>query len=100
MLTPSRIVEEAEAKSALAGLHALAKYYSGPLILEMDCHAITKELAAGDQSRSQCYALIKDIKQALSVFSATRNVSDQEIIANVPDKLCPLMMAEFVYPLE
>ncbi|KAM3292079.1 hypothetical protein ACQJBY_036165 [Aegilops geniculata] len=68
MLTPSRSVEEAEAKSALARLQALAKYYGGPLILEMYCHAIIKELAAGDQSRSQCYALIKDIKQALSVF--------------------------------
>ena len=49
-LTPSRTVEEAEAKAALAGLRSLAKYYRGPLILELDCQAIVKELEAGGRT--------------------------------------------------
>ena len=63
-------VEEAEAKAALAGLLALMKYYSGPFILEMDCQTIVKEVTAGYQSRTPCYALIKDIREALSAFPA------------------------------
>ena len=86
----------------------------------MDCHAIIKELAVRGQPRSQCYALIKDIKQALSVFAsysfnhvgrscnelahglavATRTAGDQEIFANVPEGLGPLMVSEYVPPVE
>lgn len=41
---PSIRKKEAEGQAALAGLHALAEVYSGPIILEMDCSMIANNL--------------------------------------------------------
>ncbi|EMS65386.1 hypothetical protein TRIUR3_19959 [Triticum urartu] len=112
-------VEEAEAKAALIGLHAL-KDLQGPTILELDCQIRIKELMTGKQSLSPCYGLLRDIKQALTNFSdhsissvgrlcnaltdglaaLARNSEDQERIADVPDCLRPLMISLFVVSAE
>lgn len=112
-------VEEAEAKAALIGLHAL-KDLQGPVILEFDCQIRIKELMTGKQSLSPCYGLLRDIKQALTNFSdhsissvgrlcnaladelaaLAKNSEHQERIADVPDCLRPLMISEFMVSAE
>ena len=67
-------VEEAKAKAALIGLHAL-KDLQGPVILELDCQIRIKELMTGKQSLSPCYGLLRDIKQALTYFSIIVSVA-------------------------
>lgn len=63
-------VEEAEAQAALIGLQALAKVYKGAVVLEMDCKAVTDELKSETSSRSPYYGLVRDVKEALSVFAS------------------------------
>lgn len=40
-------VEEAEASAILAGLQELLRFYKGPLVVEIDCAVLGKELLAG-----------------------------------------------------
>lgn len=62
-------IEEAEASAVLMGLAELAKYYIGPIILEMDCSAVGRVLRSEETCRSSCFDVLADIKQVLAAFS-------------------------------
>lgn len=61
-------VEEAEASAVLIGLQELLRIYKGPLVVEIDCAVLGKELLAGPLQRSACFSLITDIKSCLQLF--------------------------------
>lgn len=108
--------EEAEARAVLVGLNAMADFFRGPIVLEMDYQMIAKELTARAPSRSPCYALIMDIKKAMAGFPScniscvrrtgnslahglaaeARRTGDQQLIAGVPDNLKVLMQSECI----
>ena len=107
-------VEDAEARSALAGLEALAEVYRGPIVLEMDCMVIVSELNREARSLSPCYGVLRDTLNALGAFSdfSVRHVSrkhnilahelaaearmhgDLQLVARVPDRLMNMMQNE------
>ena len=113
-------VEEAEGRAILVGLQALADLYRGPIILETDCQVIAKDLAAGWQSRSGCYGLLVDIKNAMAGFQSctissirrnanalahglaaeARRSGDRQMLADVPDSHRSLVISECTSPSE
>jgi hypothetical protein len=109
-----------ESHAAIVGLLTMAKYFNGEVRLEMDNQSITAELSAQYPSRSPCYGLIMDIKNAMTAFSAcsvrcvkrqnnslahslaalTRSTGDKVMIADVPQSLRNLMLSECSAPSE
>lgn len=51
-------VEEAEARAALIGLHALAAVYRGPVEVEVDCKLVFKDLTTDGPCLSSCFGVI------------------------------------------
>lgn len=82
-------VEKAEVVAVLMALSELLNYYNGPLVLEMDCTTIARELKQTGTSRSACFALIFGIRCRLAglssfevkVASRQRNRLAHEIVA-------------------
>ena len=119
-LPHSNSVEEAEARAALIGLQELTRVHTGQVVLEMDNQLIVKEMESQYPTRSACYGLIMDIKQAMGTFPAckigyvmrcknalahglaalNRSDGDQMLTADVPDSLRSLMMSECNRPSE
>ena len=113
-------MEEAEARAALIGLQELTRVHTGQVVLEMDNQLIVKEMESQYPTRSACYGLIMDIKQAMGTFPAckigyvmrcknalahglaalNRSDGDQMLTADVPDSLRSLMMSECNRPSE
>ena len=61
-------VEEAEAAAALMGMSELSNMYWGPIIMEVDCAAVGRNLLSADSCKSSCYATIADIKKTSNAF--------------------------------
>lgn len=92
---------------ALVGMQALADVYRGPVVLEMDCKSVVKDLNTDGHCLSPWCGTIQDIKQALSLFTEHKisfalrecNIMAHELaaeaklkgnlkmIAGVPDRL-------------
>lgn len=65
-----RSVEEAEGQAMLVGLQSLSSVFNGKIILETDNVLIAKELEKGRSNRSDCFQIICEIKDAMTVFES------------------------------
>lgn len=63
-------VEEAEGRAAVVDLKSLPRMYRGPIILELDCALIAKELHVGRSNGPACFPVICELKVALSKLEA------------------------------
>ncbi|XP_073359725.1 uncharacterized protein [Aegilops tauschii subsp. strangulata] len=61
-------VEEAEAAAVLMGMSERLNVYGGPIILEVDCAAVGRNLLSEDPCKSSSYAIIADIKKTSNAF--------------------------------
>ena len=113
-------MEEVEARAALVGLQTMSRYFNGEVVLEMDNQNIIAELTPQKPSRTACYGLIMDMKDAMKGFAAcnvqygirkinklahglatlNRSMGDKLMIADVPQGLRSLMLSEFNAPSE
>ncbi|KAI4993699.1 hypothetical protein ZWY2020_008012 [Hordeum vulgare] len=104
----------------MIGMQLLARIYKGHVILEMGNQMIVKEPNVQTPTRSHCYGLIMDIKQAMDGFSECqvtcvnwrsnslahrlaalhRRSGNQALMADVPTSLRSLMIAECTSPLQ
>lgn len=69
-MVPYRCVEESEGQAVLAGLRLLSNLYRVPIVLELYCSVIVRDLQAGAQNRSFSYPIISDIKVDPSAFAS------------------------------
>ena len=92
----------------------LSSGFNGKIILETDNVLIAKELEKGRSNRSDCFQIICEIKDAMTVFESVsikhiprecnqlahelaaraRQHDDLFLIANVPEQLSGLMLSE------
>nr|XP_020159974.1 uncharacterized protein LOC109745248 [Aegilops tauschii subsp. strangulata] len=65
-------VEEAEGIAGLMGLRELAKYFNGPIEVEMDCLVLSRAIAPGVSNLSPLYPIVADMQAILAGYPSCK----------------------------